>query len=787
MYSKSISCVGKVFRSLVLISVFAFFDASAQLKPFELKDVRLLEGRFKIAEQRDKEYLLALDADRLLAPFLKNAGLPPKAENYGNWENTGLDGHVGGHYISALAMMYAATEDHRIKDRLDYVLSELNRCQLAAGDGFLTGVPNGKKVFEEIRKGQINASSFGLNGGWVPLYNHHKLFAGLRDAYVLTDSELSKTMFLKQSEWFYTTLKDLTAEQIQDMLRSEHGGLNESMLDAYLFSGDKKFLDLAYSLSHQTLLKPLAVGEDKLTGMHANTQIPKVIGFARIGHEDKNNDYLQASKYFWSNVVNERSVVIGGNSVREHFHPKNDFKSMISSEQGPENCNTYNMLRLSKELYFDAPDPKYLDYYERALYNNILSSIHPEKGGFVYFNSMRPNHYRVYSEVQEDFWCCVGSGIENHGKYGEMIYAHDGANIYVNLFIASELNAKEAGIKLTQKTTFPYSESTHFVVNTDSEKSFSLFLRKPEWLESNTTQIKINGKEELISVNSNGFFEIKRSWKNGDEIVYDLPVKVRMERLPDGSDWAAFMAGPIVLAAEYEALASDRFFGDGSRMGHVADGKLMPVYDAPAVIATDGIFESNLSRNNDPVAYTLTGLSNGKNIGLKPYFDIHEKRYQVYWQLSKSKDLKSVVKARKAQEKKVLKLEENTADRITPGEQQPESDHFFKGENSYNGVGVDSYYRATRGTITYELKAEKSVKKLMIRMNDLIADRAMEVYLDDTLLGKVEFGANETNTFREVIFKVPSKSEAQGKYTLKMLAADGKHSPALTDIRLLYK
>ena len=776
-----------MFRLLAFFVGFCSFLplAQAQLTPYKLKDVELLDSPFKNAQELDKKYLLELDADRLLAPFLKNAGLTPKAENYGNWENTGLDGHTGGHYISALAMMKAATNDPQISQRFDYVLSELKRCQNAAGNGMITGVVNGRKVFEEISKGDIRANSFGLNGGWVPLYNQHKLFAGLRDGYAIGGSELSKEMFLKLCEWFYQVTKNLSDEQIQDMLRSEHGGLNEVFLDAYTFTSDKKFLDMAYKFSHQVLLKPLEEKEDRLTGMHANTQIPKVVGFAKIGIEDDNQDYLEASDYFWKEVVNKRSVAIGGNSVREHFHPDDDFSSMIISEQGPENCNTYNMLRLSKELYFKHPEPHFLNYYERALYNNILSSINPETGGFVYFNSMRPNHYRVYSSVQQDFWCCVGSGIENHGKYGEMIYAHEGNDVYVNLFIPSVLNAGN-GITLTQKTDFPYATTTSLDVTGNG--TFSIFLRKPEWLNAEKASIKVNGEKVAIQPNERDFFELKRSWKSGDVISYDMPFDITLDRLPDGSDWGAFRAGPIVLAASYEPQLGDRFYGDGTRMGHVTDGKLIPVYKAPVILDDNGQYTAHITQT-DPskLEYKLTGLSTGKSLTMRPYLDTHEKRYQVYFRLSDPVAFEKTRAIEQKEEEKLLALEKITADRVTPGEQQPESDHFFKEENSYRGVGENNYYRSTRGNISYELNADKKVKSLLIRMTDLIAGRSMLVYLNDQLLGEVSYSKEEPDTLHEVRFSIKGKLKKARHFTLRIEAKKPQHSPALADIRLLYE
>ena len=275
-------------KTILSTSVFAIASVAlhaqlpAKVESFPVRDVRLTASPFKHAEDMDIRYLLGIDPDRLLAPYLKEAGLSPKAENYTNWENTGLDGHIGGHYLSALSYMYAATGNKEIKARLDYMISELKRCQDAAGDGYLCGVPNGRKMWKEIEEGNIRASGFGLNDRWVPLYNIHKIYAGLRDATLQTDSREAKEMLVKLTDWMIRLVSKLSDEQIQDMLRSEHGGLNETFADVAAITGDKRYLKLAHQFSHHTVLQPLLRQEDKLTGMHANTQIPKVIGFKRI-------------------------------------------------------------------------------------------------------------------------------------------------------------------------------------------------------------------------------------------------------------------------------------------------------------------------------------------------------------------------------------------------------------------------------------------------------------------------------------------------------------------------
>lgn len=538
--------------SLTCLLLFCFFlTGKAQTRQavsyFPLQDIKLLESPFLQAQQTDLHYIMAMNPDRLLAPFLREAGLAPKAPSYTNWENTGLDGHIGGHYISALSMMYAATGDTTVYNRLNYMLNELHRAQQAVGNGFIGGTPGSLQLWKEIKEGNIRSESFSLNGKWVPLYNIHKTYAGLRDAYLYAGSDLARQMLIALTDWMASITSGLTEQQMQDMLRSEHGGLNEIFADVASITGNKKYLELARRFSHKTLLEPLISGEDHLTGMHANTQIPKVIGYKRIADLTQNDAWDQAARFFWNTVVNHRSVCIGGNSVREHFHPADNFTSMLNDIQGPETCNTYNMLRLTKMLFQTSPDIRFADYYERALYNHILASQQPVKGGFVYFTPMRSGHYRVYSQPETSMWCCVGSGLENHTKYGEFIYAHAEDTLYVNLFIPSRLTWKEKKLTLIQESRFPDEEQIRFRIEKSNKKALSLKLRYPSWAKG--ASVSVNGKMQNINAQPGEYLTIRRKWKAGDEITLNLPMQVTLEQIPDQEHFYAFMYGPIVLAS----------------------------------------------------------------------------------------------------------------------------------------------------------------------------------------------------------------------------------------------
>lgn len=610
--------------------------ATEAVETFRLGDVQLLDGSpFRHAEQVNLDYVLAMDPDRLLAPYLREAGLEPRTESYGNWENTGLDGHIGGHYLSALSLAWAATGSDEAHARLQYMLDELERAQQANGDGYLGGVPGGREAWAEIRRGVIEAEPFSLNGKWVPWYNLDKTFAGLRDAWVHTGSEQAKRMLVSLTDWVVALVAGLDDEQLQTMLIAEHGGLNAVFADVAEITGDKRYLSLAQSFSHRQILDPLLEGEDALDGLHANTQIPKVVGYMRIAQLSGNSEWADAAEEFWRNVVYDRSVAIGGNSVREHFHPVNDFSEMVNSPEGPETCNTYNMLKLTKLLYAEDANPEYIEYYERALYNHILSSQHPEHGGLVYFTPMRPAHYRKYSRPGVAMWCCVGSGMENHFKYGEMVYARRGDDLYVNLFLPSRLNWKAVGMRIRQETTFPENSTTLITIES-GEGEFMLNLRYPEWVAAGALTVSVNGESVPVSAAPGNYVGIDRTWKSGDQVLLTLPMRTRLEQLPDGSDWYAVVHGPIVLAAKTPVFTNEtlEFQADDSRMGHVADGPVCPPVAAPVMTAAPERFLESLKPvAGKPLVFATDGLNvpGEGSVELQPFYRLHDTRYTLYW------------------------------------------------------------------------------------------------------------------------------------------------------------
>lgn len=766
----------------------------APVEKFPLGDIRLLDSPFKHAQDKNIDYILAMDPDRLLAPYLREAGLEPRADSYGNWENTGLDGHIGGHYLTALSLAYAATGNEEARARLDYMLDELQRAQRKNGDGYLGGIPGGAAMWRQIANGEIDAGLFSLNDKWVPLYNIHKTYAGLRDAWLHAGSEQARDMLVELADWGVRLIANLSDEQLQDMLRSEHGGLNEVYADVAEITGDDQYLAVARRLSHREILQPLEAHRDALTGLHANTQIPKVIGYKRVGDLVHDARWQDAAEYFWQEVVNKRTVAIGGNSVREHFHALDDFSSMVEDVEGPETCNTYNMLKLTEMLYRSSPEPRYVRYYERALYNHILSSQNPDTGGLVYFTPMRPQHYRVYSQPEKAMWCCVGSGIENHSKYGEMIYAHRGDELFVNLFIPSKLQWRERGLTVTQRNRFPDAENTTLEIEGDA--TATLHLRYPAWVSEGDLKVRINGNTFQHNAKPGSYVSIERHWQEGDRIEIALPMHAELEQMPDRSDYFALLYGPVVLAAKTDPLADEQldFFADDSRMGHIASGPMCSLESAPLFVSEDQSFIHNLERlpgNQLRFAAPEALRSEGQQaLELIPFFRLHESRYMLYWPVTTPEKLAGRRRAEAEADRTRLALAKVTIDSIAPGEQQPESDHFFAGGNTEAGIHKGRHWRHASDWFSYQLRdPQREAQTLRITYYGLDSGREFDILLNGEKLADVALDGGRGDAFYTVDYTLPAplRQREDTALELRFEAEPGSVAGGIYGIRLLRK
>ncbi len=818
--------------TLLLVCAASLTPPVGAAELFPLADVRLSEGPFLQAQDTDLRYLLALDADRLLAPFLRESGLPAKTQSYGNWESSGLDGHMGGHYLSALALMVASTGDPQALQRLNYVVAELKRCQDAGGTGYLGGIPAGAQAWAQLAEGKLEVDNFSLNGRWVPWYNLHKTYAGLLDAWRYAGNVLAREMLVGMADWALALTDKLSDAQLQQMLTSEHGGMNEVFAELSALSGEKKYLVLAQRFSHQEILQPLSAAQDKLSGLHANTQIPKVIGFQRIASLGGDAAGARAAAFFWQTVVDRRTVAIGGNSVKEHFHAEGDFTAMLNEVEGPETCNTYNMLKLTEALFLGTPSPttyvvrpprgsrkvgaahpflesepsgrtqaRYADYYERALYNHILSSQRPGSGGFVYFTPMRANHYRVYSQADQGMWCCVGSGLESHAKYGEFIYAKNGDALYVNLFIASTLNWREKGVRLSQSTNFP--DQGRSLISVHEGGRFALKIRYPSWVAAGQLRVKLNGRAvKFPSVKPGDYVGIPlRDWQAGDRVAIELPMRTQLEALPVDAGEAskankhyAVLHGPIVLAAKTDPFPGERlnFLADDSRMGHIAQGPVCPQAAAPLFVSDSVDFIKHFKPvAGQPLTFTAGSVLQGKDAqGLRfiPFFRLHDSRYTMYFAHSTPALLSRWQAATAGAERERLALDALTIDQVAPGEQQPESDHGFKGEGVEAGLNQDQRWRHARGWFSYDLNDKAlQAKTLRLSFSRLDAGRQFDLFINERLVAEITLGADAEQEIYSRDFALPPDlvQASAGTLVLKMVAKPGSVAGGLYGLRLL--
>ena len=786
---------------LAVVLLMAAFAVSAQDRlyknEFPIGDVTLLDGPFKHARDLNLNVLLQYDVDRLLAPFRAEAGLPKKAEYYPNW--AGLDGHVAGHYLTAMAMNWQMTGNPECLRRMEYMIDELAECAAANavnhpswGVGYIGGVPQSDSMWSAFMKGDFRQYS----SAWAPFYNIHKMFAGLRDAWLYCGNEKARDLFLGFCDWGINLTAGLSDEQMEQMMRNEQGGMNEMFADAYAMTGDAKYLTAAKRFSHKLIMEPLAHDEDRLDNLHANTQVPKAIGFARIGELGGGADYAEAGRFFWQTVTQNRSLAFGGNSRREHFPSAEACIDFVNDDDGPETCNSYNMLKLTEDLFRVSPKAEYADFYERTMFNHILSTQHPEHGGYVYFTSARPRHYRVYSVPNEAMWCCVGSGMENQSRYGQFIYTHDGDGLYVNLFVASELNWKDRKTVIRQETSFPAEEGTKLSV-VSGKGRFTMYVRCPGWVKPGAMTVSVNGKPLDIDATPSSYVAITRKWRKGDVVEVGLPMRNTVEHMPNVPDYIAIMHGPILLGMRTGTEDLAGLLADDGRWSQYAAGTKLPVDQAPILVSHNVDHIGNHVRPvpGKPLHFRFEGIEmlNPIDADLEPFSGIHDSRYQIYWLALDEDGYKEYVDSLARREEEMLALEARTLDAVAPGEQQPETDHGILSERSSTGVTRDVHYRdASRGGwFSYSLATGGFSEGISLYVKYWgaaeWATRRFDILVDDELLLPVDnTGKWMQSQFKSEEYPVPATMlEGKEEVRVKFRADNGATVGGIYDLRLL--
>jgi DUF1680 family protein len=748
--------------------------------PVPLSSVRLTGGPFLRAQELDGRYLLELQPERLLAPFFREAGLPLAEPSYGNWESQGLDGHTAGHYLSATSLMYASTGDSRFLERAQTMVDGMRRAQDAIGTGYVGGVPDGEALWREVATGSIQPGSFALEGRWVPWYNLHKTFAGLIEAYRSAGIDEALDVVTGLGQWWLTTAASISDADFERMLDTEFGGMNESFADLAALTGRDDFLAMARRFSHHAILDPLVAREDELTGLHANTQIPKVLGYQRVAEVSGDADFARASRFFFDTVAGRRSVSVGGHGVREHFHDPADFSVMVEDREGPESCNTVNMVRLAGGLYASTGETAYLDFIETALFNHVLSAQHPEHGGFVYFTPMRPGHYRVYSQTENSFWCCVGTGMEVHARHAAYAYATRGDDLLVNLFVDSTVQWD--GRRVTQVARVAGGVATTITVESESSDAFeaAIAVRLPGWL-SGEASARVNGVA-VDAPRDGGYLVIARQWHDGDVLDVDLPSEPRFERLPDGSAWVSVVDGPVVYAAEVDGPPLDGLVAGAGRMSHIALGSLKPLAETPLIRGDDASSLLERSGGGRLILHASTG-----DVELRPFAEVHDSRYVLYF--PQGDDPAARREQLAARDRWQLGLDARTRDVVAFGEQQPESDHAFAGDDSESGRTDGVPWRRTGSAMRVTLTDWIRVARfLRVAWLDGDGDVDYEILANGVSIARIaRTGSDLSPVICDQEFALPAEVRADDteSVTIEFVARGEGRTDRLTEVRLL--
>ena len=719
-------------------------ESPARLAPFPLGQVRLKPSRFLSAVETNQKYLLSVDADRLLHNFRSGAGLEPEAPVYGGWESRGIAGHSLGHYQSAVALMYAQTGRPEFRDRALYVTRELAACQAKSGDGYAGGTTvdrdgktiDGKIVYEELRQGKIDTSG-GLNGGWVPIYTYHKVMAGALDAHQYCDDPQSLQVAIGLAGYLGGVFEALSDDQVQKILSIEHGGISETYAELHARTGDKRWLNLALRVRHHAILDPLRDGKDDLAGKHANTQIPKLIGLARTHEVDPDPEHAKTAMFFWEAVTKDHSYVIGGNSEYEHFGAPRKLADKLS-QQTCECCNSYNMLKLTRHLYGWTGEARYFDFYERAHLNHILSQQDPDTGMFTYFSPLASGFARVHSTPDNDFWCCHGTGMENHSKHGDSVWWRSGDKVVVNLFYPSTLDWREKGVVLDMDTGYPYSDTVSLRA-TKTARPVEIALRIPGWCRGATATL--NGKA-VTAAPKDGYLPLKL--KAGDVVALHLPMPVYSETMPDDERLVAYLSGPLVLAADL--------------------GPVSQPWDSfdPVIVSEtrDGV----LTRAEGDQRFTLAASSRPEKLNLRPYAEQHHNRTAVYFRRFTAAEWPAIEASYAADAKEKADIRARTVDVMRLGEQQPEADHNFQGTpNTVDSGNLTVRNRmVNKGWFQFELASAPGPLVLQVTYDGSARDKDFDVMIDGQVVAHETLSGARTSTYNVRTYKVP-ETLTQGK------------------------
>ena len=711
-----------------------------------LSDVRLLPSFYAEALQANQSYLLRLSADRFLHNYHLFAGLPVKGPIYGGWESDTIAGEGLGHYLSALSLMHAQSGLPALKPRIDYIVAELARVQQAQGDGYVGGfmrkrkdgkVVDGKEIFPEIMRGEIRSAGFDLNGCWVPLYNWHKVFAGLFDAQTHAGNAQALRVATGLAGYIAKVFDALDDEQLQQVLACEHGGINESFAELYARTNDERWLAVARRLYHNKALAPLAEGRDELANLHSNTQIPKLIGLARLYELKGRQSDADTVKFFWKTVTDHHTYVIGGNGDREYFSGPDTIAAHIT-EQTCEACCSYNMLKMTRHLYSWSPDAAYFDYYERTHLNHIMAHQNPRTGMFTYMTPLMSGVAREYSSEENDFWCCVLSGIESHSKHGDSVYWENRDTLFVNLYIPSLVKWRHAAATLEMTTRYPFESDIDIKVKRlAGQRYYTLALRIPAWASGHT--LLVNGKPHAASKDK-GYLFVRRRWRAGDSVRLTLPLELRLESAAGNDKVVALLRGPMVLAADLGA--ADKPF----------DGL------APALVGAD-ILASFKEADKVKAAYRTVGSGRPGDMKFTPFFAQYDRRAAVYFNAYNEQEWAASEAAFRKEEARLKDLADRSLDVMHLGEMQPERDHDLQSDISYpvsyrGRMGRDA---RTGGYFSFRMKCGPGQLVLQASYWGEERNRDFHISIDGERVARVKLDGSHPGEFIDRDYVLPEK------------------------------
>ncbi len=590
-----------------------------QVVPFPMKQVRLGDGPCKQAQEADRQYLHSLPPDRLLHTFRTNAGFPSSAQPLGGWEapDCELRGHyAGGHYLSAVALMYASSGDEDLKRNGDTVVAELGKCQTALKNGYLSAFPI--EFFDRLANRQRV---------WAPFYTIHKIMAGNLDMYVHAGNEQALDIVQKMAGWVAGYTQQFSYDHMQRILGTEYGGMGEVLSNLYAVTGKEYYLDVAQRFDKRQFFDPLAAHRDELKGLHVNTHIPQVIAAARYYELTGEERYRHISDYFWHEVVGERSYCTGGTSNHESWNTDPGILSTELSTNTTECCCAYNMMKLTRHLFGWSADPRLMDYYERAMFNHRLGTINPEDGTMMYYLPLASGYWKTFGKPYDSLWCCTGTGSEEYAKLIDTIYFHDDHSLYVNLFIPSELEWPEKGLRVRQDTRFPEQQGTKLVITAKSPVQMAIKLRIPYWAQGGS--VKVNGAVLPAFSNPRSYLSLNRVWKTGDTVELDLPMGLHVAPMPDDDTVQAMMYGPLVLAGRFEPVTKEMTYGDLEPTPK--DERKVPEIVADAAKPTAWVEPDG----KQPLTFRAVGQS--ESFPLVPLYKVIHDHYAVYWKVKSKK------------------------------------------------------------------------------------------------------------------------------------------------------